>query len=438
MLMRGQIEVTPVVPELFVGRETDYKGRIDTFRIHYRSDDAGIARDVANRIANDFIEEHIKSRIQVAGETSEFIENELGRIATRMRELEEQRARLQEENAGVMPSDVQANQGLLSRAYDNLRITQAQLAEAQSDRTYWEQQVGISETQDARQEASPTLRLAQLELALAELRSRGYTEKHPSVVQVLQNMNALRAQIDAGEVPGEEGEKEKAPLTAQQQLAQAAVSRAEQRIVGAQAELQRLEARISELEEKLARAPKVAEALTAITREAENLDSSYREYARKRMDAGAAANMERRQKGEQFRVLESAFLPPQASSPNRPLILALGLLLGLALGAGVAVLLEATDTSFHDSRKLQSMIRIPVLASIPAILLESDRRAQRRQRMRAAFASLVVTGFVLSSSAVGYVYVNGAPGFLRSLAGGADEEAPVPTPPPAAAAADAK
>jgi hypothetical protein len=105
-----------------------------------------------------------------------------------------------------------------------------------------------------------------------------------------------------------------------------------------------------------------------------------------------------------------------------------GLLLGLVLGAGSGVLIEATDSSFHAARQLQSTLRIPVLGQIPAILMESDKVAQRRRRVLATAATAGIVTVTLLGAAAGYWMVNG---------GGADTpEVPV-VPAPATAGAPA-
>ena len=176
----------------------------------------------------------------------------------------------------------------------------------------------------------------------------------------------------------------------------------------------------------------MAEQLDALEREYAQLTDSSKDMSSKRLDAAVAANMERRQKGEQFRVLEPAFATHDPTSPNRPLIIALGLMLGVGAGVGLALLLDGTDSSYHDSRQLQAALRIPVLTSIPSILLDPDRMRIRRRNIRDALAAAVLTGFVLASSVVGYVVVN-KPMWLR---GG--EEAPIEAPgAPAPAAAPA-
>ena len=71
-------------------------------------------------------------------------------------------------------------------------------------------------------------------------------------------------------------------------------------------------------------------------------------------------------------------MAPEPTSPNRAVIMILGAMFALAMGGGVGILLEATDPSVHTARQLQASLRIPVLAAIPQIWLESDRAAQRR------------------------------------------------------------
>ena len=61
----------------------------------------------------------------------------------------------------------------------------------------------------------------------------------------------------------------------------------------------------------------MAEQLEALEREYKHLFESYQEFSDKQLEAAVQANLERRQLGEQFRVLEAAFLAPAPTSPNR-------------------------------------------------------------------------------------------------------------------------
>jgi hypothetical protein len=60
-------------------------------------------------------------------------------------------------------------------------------------------------------------------------------------------------------------------------------------------------------------------------------------------------------------------------------------------GVGVGMLFEALGhVRRTDARALQVRLALPVLATIPAIWLESDRLHQRRARTRAALATVAI------------------------------------------------
>jgi DNA repair exonuclease SbcCD ATPase subunit len=200
------------------------------------------------------------------------------------------------------------------------------------------------------------------------------------------------------------------PMTFAQQNAEAEARRAALRRVSEQVEIERLDADMARVEARLAETPAVAEKLNALEREYKHLLESYQDFSDKQQSASVQADLERRQLGEQFRVLEQAFEAAEGPvAPNRILIVALGVVLGLALGAGIGMLLEAIDPSVHDWRQLQAEMRIPVLASIPQIWLEADRARLRRKRIRTAFGTAAVVVFALFGGAANYVWVNGLP-----------------------------
>jgi polysaccharide chain length determinant protein (PEP-CTERM system associated) len=404
---------------------------INTFRLYFRHDSPTTVAAVANRLANDFIDEHIRERVQMSGDTAEFIEAELARLAQRIREVNAEIARVKSENVGALPENYEANETAQERTLTAMREAARRMAEADADAVFYRQQASVVRATEGGSNAavSPAVRSQQLQMQLAELRSRGYTDRHPDIVM-------MRAELDvlADRMAGGGGEESLGATSVAEQEALALSKRAELRVEAERVEIDRLRKELETVEERLAKTPRVAEQLDGLQREYESLSVSFQDYSNKRLEATVAANMERRQKGEQFRVLEPAFRPSGPESPNRPLIIVLGLLLGGLLGLGAAIVLEATNDSFHEPRALQEQLRLPVLASIPGILLKSDLAARRRRMIREVVAAGCVSGVVLLASVAGYIYVN-APGLWP---GGADEQqAPAAAPAPAAPAAAA-
>ncbi len=433
--MRDHLRVEPVLPELeqqgHIQRTKDLE--INTFRLFFRHTSAEIAAGVANRLANDFIEEHIKERVQVSGDTSDFIESELTRLQSRIQEVEGKIAGVKAQNPGRLPEDLDANQRLLEQAMENLRGAQRDLAEAESDAAFYKQQAltAGAATPTVTDEANPARRLQVLQLQLGEYRARGLTDKHPDVVATLQEIESLKDKVAASN-----GDEE--AMSVPQQNAEAERRRAELRAESAKQEVARISAQVQDVQNRINDTPRVAEELAALDREYKHLYESYQDFSTKRLDAGVSANMERRQKGEQFRILESAVPPPDPASPNRLLIVALGLLLGLAMGSGLGILADTTDSSFHGPRDLQAAMKIPVLAAVPAVLLDGDRRALRRQRIRLAVATLTVTIIVLIGSAGGYLWMNGSSGSPEGTESAGGPTPPSTTPPAPAEPGDGR
>ena len=128
--------------------------------------------------------------------------------------------------------------------------------------------------------------------------------------------------------------------------------------------------------------PAVEQQYKELTRGYQTALDSYNDLQKKREDSAMAANLERKQQGEQFSVLDPANLPDKPSFPNRPLFALGGLGGGLALGLGIAFFLEMKDTSLKTERDVEFALRLPVLAMVPAIEPLSAKKRQDRPRIR--------------------------------------------------------
>ncbi len=123
---------------------------------------------------------------------------------------------------------------------------------------------------------------------------------------------------------------------------------------------------------------------TALTRDYDTLRGAYERLLSNKQQSQIAANLERRQVGEQFKLLEPARLPEQPVSPNRPRDILIGLVAGLLLGVGIVGLLEYRDTTFKTDDDLASLLDLPVLAVVPVMKSEAD---SRRAVWKTAFVS---------------------------------------------------
>ncbi|MBW2288404.1 MAG: hypothetical protein JRG90_11345 [Deltaproteobacteria bacterium] len=425
-LMRSRLSVEPVIPELEAKLANKNAAiEINTFKIVFNDRDAVTAKLVAERLANDFIESHIEARVEVSGKSLDFIQGELDRLSTEILGVEAAVADVKGENPGRLPEDIPANQRRLERLMSDLAFAQRGYTEARSDEAFFRSQAATASTISPTDSLSPTSRLKLVELMLGEYESKGFTEKHPDMIRTRAEMLVLRERV-ANSDPDDPANSQSSFA---QQSAEAEGHRAAQRRAAAEEEMQRLENLAEEIQAQLAATPEVAEKLDALSRRYEHLFTSYQDFSGRRLEATVQAQLERRQLGEQFRVLEAAFVAPEPISPNRPVLMILSLVLGIAVAGAVGIALEAADSSVHTVRQLQNAISLPVLASIPKIMLESDRRALRRQRIRTGLATVTMVLFALVGGAASYVWVNGG---HRVATGESVEETEVASPPVAA------
>jgi hypothetical protein len=146
--------------------------------------------------------------------------------------------------------------------------------------------------------------------------------------------------------------------------------------------------------------------LVELTRDYDILKKTYDSLLVKREDSKLAANLERRQIGEQFRILDPASLPVRPDNQVRRIGLALSAAaLGLFLGLLAAAAPVYFDSSFGREEDVVRALDVPVLAMVPSMASETERR---RTRLRRILADAVGTTVVLAS----LVFVT--LGFLRA------------------------
>ena len=417
--MRSKISVRPVIPELTRGlRARDKPIEINTFEVFFSASSAVTAAQVAQTLANDFIKNHIAARVESTQTSLEFIAAEESRLSTRIREIDSVLAEIKEENESSLPENLAATQRTMERDLSEMRYAQRQLDVARSDLSFWEHQFrtaqALGQSLNGQDSLSPARRIQGLELQLKELVARGFTERHPDMISLKAELASNRRGVSEARAAKEENE-DLVPQSFGEQNADAERQRSKLHVASLEQEVERISLHLDQLRAHVVATPRVAEKMEAFERQRVQLASSLKGFSSLRLEAAVQADLERRQLGERFRILESAYPPREISSPNRGLILILGLLFGLTIGVVVGLVAEGTDPSFHQERDLQSSIGIPVLAVIPSISFDEDLDRQRRSRSMRAMAMVGVTAFSLFGGFGTYVFVNGAPSWLSGL-----------------------
>ena len=129
----------------------------------------------------------------------------------------------------------------------------------------------------------------------------------------------------------------------------------------------KVKAQTARYRERIENTPIREQSMGNLNRDYQNLRESYHSLLKKSQEAEQAENLERRQKGEQFKIIDPARVPEKPFRPDIPKILLIGLLLAAGGGGGITFFREQMDRSFRDADDLESTLGFRVLANIPSI-----------------------------------------------------------------------
>ena len=163
----------------------------------------------------------------------------------------------------------------------------------------------------------------------------------------------------------------------------------DRQIAGKRADEQRLRKMAAEYQARLEAVPARETELAELTRDYETMRKIYADLLGKNEESKVAANLERRQIGERFKILDPARPAEKPFSPDRVRINLFGILAGLGFGIGLAAFLEYRDSSFRSQQDVASVLSLPVLAQIPMIITPAEHRELSRKRLMMTAAAAV-------------------------------------------------
>jgi len=182
----------------------------------------------------------------------------------------------------------------------------------------------------------------------------------------------------------------------------------------------KLRAAIAGYERRVENAPRREQEIKEMSREYDTAKERYLSLLKRYEEARLNESMEKRQQGEQFRILEPAVVPERPAAPNRLQLLLGGWLVAIVLAAGAVLAAERLDTSFHSADDLRAFTRVPVLVSIPSIVTRED---VWRGRRRACVAVVLAAFCLLLVAGTSYVAARSGEPQVRMLAGKGSSEA---------------
>jgi uncharacterized protein involved in exopolysaccharide biosynthesis len=414
-----------------------------------------IAQRVTNELTTLYLNENVKNRTQRAADTSDFLAEESDKLSRQIIELETRLADFKTENAGRLPELSDMNMQMLDRTDRDLMNMEQQIRALEERRIYLESQIAQTEPSEVlynevgQRIQGPAERYRMLQTRYVSLSSL-YNPNHPDVVRAQKEIDALRQELGLEEDAGEDQMQALAELRSELMAARGRYSdshpdvrRLEREVAAlsgrlsasapvsaesAQAvkssfdgkasnpvyvELQtrlevtntemrallrsrdNLRAKMDEYERRLLESPAVEKDYRALVRDYESSMLKYRETRAKMMEAQLSRSLELERKGERFTLIEPPSLPETPISPNRKVIVFLGIMLSMLAGGGVAYLRDRADDSIWSGAYSGPSFGLTAPMIIPYINTDED---EKRRMMMLGLGALSIVCILASAA----------------------------------------
>jgi polysaccharide biosynthesis transport protein len=366
--------------------EVKVMGGGNAFTVSYEAREPVTAMRVTSTLASLFIEENLRLREQQAEGTSEFLESQLMEAKGRLEKLEQALKDFKEVRMGALPAQMEANLRTLDRLQLELQTINEALRNTEERKTSIERlKIELKEIDEASRTIGnptaadqsgtnadlPAIKLKRLKGELARLQAE-FQDHYPDIMLLKKQISELERQL--GE-PVEQRSMQSGPAPSSKLIDG---SRAQQmsfysaQILTLISDIEALKrrrekaaAQIKEYEKRVEATFPNEQTLLTLTRDYETSQRSYQALLEKRLNAKISENLEKKQKGEQFRVLDPANTPQKPYKPDRRRIVLLGSLLSTGLGVGLTLFKEYLRPSYRKAEDFDGTIDLPVLGTIP-------------------------------------------------------------------------
>jgi len=391
-LMRKSVEVE------VVAATTGDRG-LGAFNISYTGRDPFLSARVTNRLASLFIEENVKAREEQVVGTSEFLDRELEDAKKDLAAKEEKIGDIKKRYASELPESQAMHLQTLSSLQIELRSEMEAASRAQQQKGFLQSM--LTETtpvvnldrvgQFSSELLALQAQLVQAQTQLDDLRKH-YAQNHPDFIK--KNLEVADLEKRVAQIRKTDDPAKRQVLATPQRQRNPVV---ESQIAGLDEEIQKRNERQTEIknqisyhQSKLERIPVLDQQIASVTRDYEVARDHFRILLDRKFSADMSSNLETRQKGERFVILDAAQPPVTPTRPNRLLIDLLALVVGLGAGLAAAFVVEILDVTVKTERDIKVLLRVPIFGEIPFLLTSPERQRRRHQTILAASGSAVL------------------------------------------------
>lgn len=350
------------------------KSRNKAFEISFEWRKPKIAADVTNAIASQFIEQNLRVREEMAMGTTNFLDSEVKRLEQRLEKKEHELEKYKREHMGMLPDQLQSNLNILNQLKDELNNLEKRVDMEKQQAMMLRNQMNMANNNNMGLEMEPLNmeenfqggEIESLKGKLENMKTR-YTDKHPDVLTVKRQIAKLEQQEQENnsiEPPEEDLEM---PEFSSQDMFKPQLEQINNRIANYEKRIKEIKAQIEKYKNRVEKTSQVELQLKDLERDYETVRERYHNLLAKKLNAQMAEELEKRQKGEQFRVVDPAIAPKEPFSPDINKIMLMAFVLGLGLGGGSAYLRETLDPAFYTPKEVEDYLDTNVVVSLPIV-----------------------------------------------------------------------
>jgi polysaccharide chain length determinant protein (PEP-CTERM system associated) len=343
------------------------------FRIAFTANDPQTAQQVCAEITSLFTRQNVKTREADAESTTSFLKEQLDAAKRNLDDQDAKVAAFQRQYFGMLPADEGNNVNIMSSLNSRLDATTQAIQALEQNRSVGEALLAQQVQPPAAPipaAQSPQIRqreIDELEVQKADLLSR-YTADYPEVKSVNRKIEDLRSEL-AKQAAAPAPVVPAAPAVNRPDPTSVVTLRAQLRgidvqIQAKQKEQDELKRQIQGYEGRIQSSPQVEAQFKELTRDYDTAQTFYNTLLEKMNQSQMTTDLEHRQGGETFTLLDAANLPTDPTFPKATSFGVGGLGAGIALGLLIVGLLEYKDTALRTEREVWDFTHLPTLAVI--------------------------------------------------------------------------
>lgn len=365
-----------VISELSSALKINMVGK-NLIRIDYLSSKPEGMKSMLSVVSAHFIDQVLAPERSSMTDSSVFLADHLNSRQIDLDKAEKEMAAFKDKYAEELPELYTTNVKRLSQMKQRLSEKKAEMAGAVRSLGSINQQ--LSKT-------NPVLglieqKIIRLQGELALLRGR-YTEQHSEVISAAKKLQRL--QLERQQLVGNASETisidklwaigsnyqissdpKKQPLLISQLETMQETSGL---VEGLEEEISSLKAMIELLERQLSSYGANASELSKLEREVAIKRDLYDDILLRLEKANITASLSVFEQDKRIKIIDSPFTPSTPSNPPLIIFVISGLVGGILLGCGLAIVLELSDTSIYRRDQLEALSEAPVLTRIPYVV----------------------------------------------------------------------